>query len=286
MSFDIIAQTLLAGLNLACFYLLMSLGLVIMFSICGIVNLAHGVFYMLGAYGVFYLLKGAGLNFFFSTAFVMLAIGLTGILFERFIFRTIGGEFTSTIVITIGFMIALESIGYLVFGTEARGLAAPIAGFFRLSGTKVAYYRLAIFPLTAFLVLCVYGILQKTKLGLAMRASEEDRIVAELQGINPNRVNAFVFFIGFALSAAAGCLMAPVYALSPSMGTQPLTKAFMVIILGGMGSLPGLLVGSTVLGLMDAFLAMTLGTQIAYVIAWVMVITILIFRPRGIFAGD
>jgi len=102
----------------------------------------------------------------------------------------------------------------------------------------------------------------------AMRATEEDKMAAALQGINPNRVNSIVFFLGFALAAAAGVLMAPIYSVSPSMGAMPLLKAFMVIILGGMGSVHGAAVGALIIGLLDAFLSVSIGIDLAYLVGW------------------
>jgi branched-chain amino acid transport system permease protein len=276
---------LIIGLNLSCFYLLIALGLTLMFGICGIVNMAHGAFYMAGAFGAFYLSVGAGINFFWSLAIVMVGIGLIGILLERGIFRTIEWEFAPTIVVTIGFSMLLEGLGYYFVGTRPRGLSLPVTGRVQLYGINLNIYRLVIFPITIFLAGGLYYFIQKTRFGLAMRATEEDRVAAALQGINANQVNTYVFFFGFALVAAAGSLMAPVYALTPSMGTMPLVKTFMVIVLGGMGSIPGAIVGSLIIGVLDAFLSFTVGTEFCYIVTWLIVIGILIFKPKGLFGA-
>jgi len=285
MTFELFLMILIIGLNLACFYLLIALGLTLMFGICGIVNMAHGVFYMASAFGLFYFCTDAGLNFFVSLIIVMSALGLAGLLMEKFIFRPTGWDFAPTIVTTIGFLILFEGIGYLVTGPRPRGMAAPITGSVAVFSLNISYYRLVVFPVTVLITGALYYLIQRTNLGLAMRATEEDKIATALMGINPNRVNSLVFFISFVLVAVAGSLMAPVYALSPSMGTLPLLKAFMVIILGGMGSVPGAIVGSIVVGLLDAFLSVTVGTELSYIIAWLIVITILIFRPKGLFGA-
>jgi len=283
MSGELFASTLVVGLNLACFYMLIALGLTLMFGICGIVNMSHGVFYMLGAFGVFYMVTSLGhLNFFLALVLVMVIIGIIGLIMEKGILRTINWEFAPTIVITIGFAILLESVGYLVFGTIARGVPSPIEGVADIFGVRISYYRLAILPITLSLAGGLYYLIYRTRLGLAMRATEEDKMAAALQGINPNRVNSIVFFLGFALAAAAGVLMAPIYSVSPSMGAMPLLKAFMVIILGGMGSVHGAAVGALIIGLLDAFLSVTIGIDLAYLVGWGAIIVILIFKPRGL----
>lgn len=278
-------QNAIVGLNLAAFYSLMALGLNLMFGILRIVNMAHGAIYMLGAYGAFYLCTKLGVNFFLSMLIAMAALGLAGVIFERIFYRPVGGGFAPVIVLTIALLLILESVADLGFGVLAKGLPAPITGSSTIFGISISNYRLAVVPITAVLVLGLYYLIYKTKIGIAMRAVEEDRVAAQLQGVNVNRINALVFFLGFALAAAAGALIAPIYAISPDMGGLPLLKAFMVIIIGGMGSVLGAILGSIVIGLADSLLAATLGIELAYIIAWVLVILILIFKPGG-FLGE
>lgn len=275
-------QNAIIGLNLAAFYSLMALGLTIMFGILRIVNLAHGAIYMLGAYGTFYFSTRLGLNFYFAMLTTMISLGLVGIVTERVFFRMVGGRFTAIIVLTMALTLILESIVDLGFGTVARGIAAPVVGSSVVFGMNISNYRLALIPITTFLVLALYYLVYRTNIGIAMRAVEENSVVAKLQGINVDRINALVFLIGFALAAAAGALMAPIYALSSDMGGLPLLKAFMVIIIGGMGSMLGAILGSIVIGLADSLLAATIGMELAYIIAWVLVILLLILKPTGL----
>ena len=278
-------QNAIVGLNLAAFYCLVALGLTLMFGILGIVNMAHGVIYMLGAYSAYYLCIELGLNFYLAMPILMVALGLAGILTERVFYRPVGGRFAPFIVLTIALLLIIENAANLGFGVLAKGLPAPISGFLTIFGIRIATYRLAVVPIAAILVLGLYYLIYKTKIGLAMRVVEEDRVVAQLQGINVDHLNALVFFLGFALAAAAGALIAPIYALSPDMGGAPLLKAFMVIIIGGMGSVPGAILGSIVIGLADSFLAATIGSELAYLVTWVLVILVLIFKPGG-FLGE
>ena len=118
-----------------------------------------------------------------------------------------------------------------------------------------------------------------------MRAVEEDKIAASLQGINVNRINAFVFFLGAALAAAAGAFVAPLYSIEPTMGTLPMTKAFIVIVIGGMGSIPGAIISGFLIGIIDSVLSLTIGTELTYITVWLLVIIFLNVRPRGLFGA-
>jgi branched-chain amino acid transport system permease protein len=283
MSIDLLGQGLLVGINMAAFYALLSLGLALIFGILGVVNLAHGVLFMLGALGMFYIHNRLGLNFYFAILITIVILGLIGLLVEKILYRPINGEFAPFIAITLGITMILESLGYLVFGTLAKGVPAPIAGVSSFLGVKIANYRLASTIFTALLIACLYYLVHRTRLGRRVRAVEEDRVAAALQGINVHRINALVFCISVALAGAAGCVTAPLFGILPSMGSMPLLKAFMVIVLGGMGSMTGTILGAILIGIVDTFLGLTLGADIAYILTWVMIIFVLIFRPRGLF---
>ena len=278
-------QNVIIGLNMAAFYVLMALGLNLMFGISGIINMVHGVVYMLGAYGVFYLCQSMGLNFFLALLVMMASLGLVGMVVEKVFFRMIEGSFAPYVVLTLALMVLVESLAYLGFGVSARGVAAPIGGSSAIFGMSISNYRLAIIPITGVFVLGLYYLIYKTKVGTAIRVIEENKVAGELQGINVDRINALVFFLGFSLAAAAGGLISPIYALTPSMGGWPLFKAFLVIIIGGLGSVVGAVLGSLVVGLMDSLIAATLGIELAFIIEQVLVIILLIFRPKG-FLGE
>jgi branched-chain amino acid transport system permease protein len=274
-------QNVIIGLNMAAFYVLMALGLNLMFGISGIINMVHGVVYMLGAYGVFYICQSMGLNFFLAMLVMMASLGLVGMVVEKVFFRMIGGSFAPYVVLTLALMVLVESLAYLGFGVSARGVPAPIGGSSVIFGVSISNYRLAVIPITGVFVLGLYYLIYKTKVGTAIRVIEENRVAGELQGINVDRINALVFFLGFSLAAAAGALISPIYALTPSMGGWPLFKAFLVIIIGGLGSVMGAVLGSLVVGLMDSLIAATLGIELAFIIEQVLVIILLIFRPKG-----
>jgi branched-chain amino acid transport system permease protein len=253
-----------------------------MFGILGIINIAHGVLYMVGAVGVYYLYNVLGLNFYLAMLATIATTGVAGFLMERGFYRPLRGQFAPVIVLTVGLAIVLESTGYLTLGTQAKGVEHPIVGSATILGLQIANYRLVTIAIAAVLVGFMYYLINRTTIGRRMRAVEEDKIAAALQGINANRINALVFALGIGLAGAAGALIAPLYSIQPSMGSLPLAKAFMVIVLGGMGSVPGAILGAIVIGLADSLLGMTLGPEPAYIITWIVIIIILVIRPRGL----
>lgn len=282
MTSSLFVHSVLVGMNLAAVYALMALGLTLMFGILRIVNLAHGVLYMLGAFSIFYIYDALGLNFYLAMLATIVVLGLFGLLMERTLYRPVGGEFAPVIAITLGLMILFESGGYLVFGYQPKGTMAPVAGVSNILGVGMANYRLVVIIITVILVTGLYYLIHRTKIGRSMRAVEEDKLAAMLQGVNADRTNAIVFAMGVGLAAAAGAMIAPIYAITPPMGSLPLLKAFMVIVLGGMGSVPGAILGAIVIGLADSLLAVTVGIELAYIFAWVLIIIILVVRPRGL----
>lgn len=282
MSIDLFSQTLLAGVNLGAFYVLIALGFTMMYGIMGVLNMAHGTIYMIGAMLTFYIYSLAGINFFIALPLAAITTGLFGVLVERVLIRPSGGELLQVWLITVALWIGLQGVAYLVFGIVARGVSAPITGTTNILGLGISNYRLLVIGVAAVLVGAVYYLIHRTKMGLAMRAVEEDKTAATIQGVNLNILNGFVFLVGFALAGAAGVLMAPVYAISPDIGLTPLLKAFMIVALGGMGSVPGAIVGGMLLGLADSFLGVQYGMTMAYILTWILIIIVLIFRPKGL----
>ena len=282
MTSTLFLQALVVGLNLGAFYCLLALGMTLMYGIMGVLNMAHGAVYMIGAVLAFFLYSQAGLNFYLTLVLVTMTVGLFGAVVERILIRPSGAALGQVFVITVGLWLALQGFAYLGFGIVPRGVEAPVSGSVTILGTGISNYRILVIVAGAILVAIVYYMIHRTKLGLAMRAVEEDKVAAAIQGVNLNSLHAIVFAIGFGLAGAAGVLMAPAYSISPSIGFQPLVKAFMVIALGGLGSIPGAILGSLLLGLADSFLGVFFGSSMAYIFIWIMIIFILIFRPKGL----
>ena len=283
MTASLLVQSAVIGLSIGSIYILMALGLTLMFGMMHIINFAHGAIYMLGAFVIYYVFFQGGAPYFAAFLVAMLLLGVFGYLVERGIYRPIKGGIEPTLVALLAVSTFLEAAGYPVFGQLDKHVPAVFEGTRNVLGVMLSNERLMIIPIAAALVAGLYLFIKKTKIGSAMRAIEQDKEAAALQGVNVNVVNGLAFAIGFALAAAAGALIAPIFKLDPMMGDQPLLKAFIIIILGGLGSIPGAILGGLMLGLIDSTLATALGAEPAFLLSFVFIILLLLFRPAGLF---
>jgi branched-chain amino acid transport system permease protein len=283
MSSALLGQSAVIGLSIGSIYILMALGLTLMFGMMHIINFAHGAIYMLGAFTIYYVFFQGGVPYFVAFVLAMILLGAFGYLVERSIYRPIKGGIEPTLVALLAVTTLLQAAGYPVFGSLDKHVPPVFPGTRSVLGVTISVERLVIIPIAAVLVVSLYLFINKTRLGAAMRAIEQDREAAALQGVNVNMVNGLAFAVGFALAAAAGALMAPIFKLDPMMGEQPLLKAFIIIILGGLGSIPGAILGGLILGLIDSIVATALGAEPAFLLSFVFIILVLLFRPTGLF---
>ena len=279
----LLVQSTVIGLSIGSIYILMALGLTLMFGMMHIINFAHGAIYMLGAFVIYYAFFQWGTPYFFAFLLAMVLLGAFGFLVERCIYRPIKGGIEPTLVALLALTTFLQAAGYPVFGPLDKHVPPVFAGTRNILGVMVSVERLMVIPIALVLVVGLYLFINKTKMGGAMRAIEQDKEAAALQGVNVHVVNALAFAIGFALAAASGALMAPIFKLDPMMGDQPLLKAFIIIILGGLGSIPGAILGGLMLGLIDSVVATAFGAEPAFLLSFVFIILLLLFRPTGLF---
>ena len=283
MTPDLLIQSTIIGLSIGSIYILMALGLTLMFGMMHIINFAHGAIYMLGAFAIYYIFSQWGAPYFAAFVLAMLLLGTFGYLVERSIYRPVKGGIEPTLVALLALTTFLQAAGYPVFGQLDKHVPPVFQGTRNILGVMISVERLMIIPMAGALVVGLYLFINKTKMGAAMRAIEQDKEAAALQGVNVHVVNGLAFAIGFALAAASGALMAPIFKLDPMMGEQPLLKAFIIIILGGLGSIPGAILGGLMLGLIDSIVATALGAEPAFLLSFVFIILVLLFKPTGLF---
>src|SRR3989475_2027337 len=283
MTPDLLIQSTIIGLSIGSIYILMALGLTLMFGMMHIINFAHGAIYMLGAFAIYYIFSQWGARYFAAFVLAMLLLGTVGYLVERSIYRPVKGGIEPTLVALLALTTFLQAAGYPVFGQLDKHVPPVFQGTRNVLGVMISVERLMIIPMAGALVVGLYLFINKTKMGAAMRAIEQDKEAAALQGVNVHVVNGLAFAIGFALAAASGALMAPIFKLDPMMGEQPLLKAFIIIILGGLGSIPGAILGGLMLGLIDSIVATALGAEPAFLLSFVFIILLLLFKPTGLF---
>jgi len=275
------------GLVQSCIYMTMAFGMVLVFSILGILNWAHGQFYMLGAFVVYYAITAAGIPFPVSLLVSGVVIGGLGMLVEKFIIERLtapGYGMLYVTVATLALIFFFEGAAGMAFGLMDKGLATVLPGVLDLDLFSVSYQKIAVIIFTLVVMISMYVVLNRTKVGLAIRAAAQEPVAASLYGISVGRVSSIVMGIGCGLAAMAGGIMAPVYATNPFMGRIPMIMSLLAIIIGGLGSLTGAIVGGIILGFLNSVIAYKI-SYFSEVALFVLVILILLIRPQGLFGA-
>jgi branched-chain amino acid transport system permease protein len=279
-------QAIANGLALGWLYVLMALGLTLILSIMGILQLAHGEVYMIGAYVTYYCCVSFGVNLYVAMFISMVVMAVFGILMEKFLFRPVQTQILPPIVISLGLTLILMSSAVVGFGLYERSIPRLAQGSFVFLGSAVPKDRIIAVGFAVALLLLLYLFLKKSRYGQAMVASAQSQEGALLRGINPNLMSSMAMAIGCALAAAAGTLAGSILMLTPSMGTFPLLKGLVIIVLGGMGSLLGAAIGGIFLGLIDGVVPVAFEPAVASLAPLIIVILILLVRPQGLFGHE
>ena len=282
MPIELLIQALLNGFGLAVVYILVALGLTLIFSILEVINFAHGEFYMLGGFAAYYLSAVGGLNYVATLVLAMLLVGLAGVVAERLVFRHLRGKTLNAFIVSLGLLWVLQATAQLSFGVLDKSVPSAVSGIVRLGGVIVSRERMFVILTAVALIVGLYLFLKFTRTGQAMRAVAQDAEAAALQGVNIELTSALGFGIGCALAGAAGALLAPIFAVSPTMGALPVVKAFIIIIVGGMGSLPGAVLGGLLLSAVEGVGTLFMSSAAVNILGFLMVIAILLLRPRGL----
>jgi branched-chain amino acid transport system permease protein len=282
MSTAALAQSLLNGLALAGIYILIALGLTLVLSIMGIVQISHGEIYMIGAYSTYYMIAGLGFHFLLAVIIATLFVGGLGIALERFCFRPFRGMPDRAFTVSIALILILQNVVLCIAGGNPRTYFSPFTGVLRVLGIAIAWKRLVIVLVGLGLLVALFLFIRFTKPGQAMLAISQEREGAALQGMNIDRISAVAMFLGCGLAAIAGALIGSLFSISPTMGSFALMKGIAVIILGGLGSISGAVVGGLILGLIDGVLPAYTTTHVAGLVGFAAIIMILLFRPQGI----
>jgi branched-chain amino acid transport system permease protein len=283
---EMIWQGISNGLMMGWIYVLVALGLTIVFSIMRIVQFAHGEIYMLGAYCTYYMSVVFGMNVFVALVISAVAVGLAGIFLEKYLFRRFRGQIEPSMIIAIGLILLLQTAATIGFGTEQKKVPNVIPGVLNLWGIRIAWDRVLAVLLGVALTISLFQFIHRTKVGQAMVAISQDPDGAALQGINVNRISSLSMAMGCALAAVAGGLMGAIFQVEPFMGGIAMSKGIAVIILGGLGSIWGAVIGGLVIGLIDGLIPLVASTTVATIIGFVIIILILIIKPQGLLGHE
>jgi branched-chain amino acid transport system permease protein len=264
---------------------LVASGLTLIFGIMGVINLAHGSFYMLGAYLAFSLTQYTG-NLFLALLLGLPIAVLFGLLLEKlFIARLYKRDHLQQVLLTYGLILVIEEVRSLIWGNDVHGVPVPALFDWSLPLTDtLSYqaYRLVISGVCLVVAGLMYLLVQKTRLGMMIRAGTTNREMAQSLGIDIGLVHGFVFALGVALAALAGMIAAPVASVFPGMGGQILIVSFVVVVIGGIGSIKGALVAALLIGFADTF-GKVLAPQIAGMAVYLLMALVLLLRPSGLF---
>ncbi len=279
----VLAPQLLHGLVWGVMIALIALGLTIVFGLMDVVNFAHGEFYMLGAFFGYSLLVVVD-NFWAAMLLAGLAVGLLGILTEMVMFRPLyGKEPIFHLLLTFGLGMILREVARQIWGGITKRVEVPVPGAIDLLGMVYPSYRLLILGLGILALLVIWYLLHRTTVGATLRAASQDRQMSLALGINVAWVYTITFGAGVALAGLVGVLMSPVYFVYPTMGLDAILRAFIVVIVGGMGSLAGALVASILIGEVEALASLWISPTWAETLVFVVLIVTLIIKPSGLF---
>ena len=273
-----------------CILILVALGLSIVFGLMGIINFAHGIFYMLGAYAGWLTIQLTG-SFWLALVAAPVAVGFIGVLVERGVLKRIYGTKNASfagVLVTYGLAIMIPDLVRMTFGRPGKPFAIPevLSGsLFRLGALDVHNYRVFILLVTAALLLLLWLLLNKTNLGLVIRAGTSDNLMVQLLGINVARTWTTTYALGAALAAFAGVITAPLVAVAPEMGGLVLIECFIVTVVGGMGTFLGVVAGGLLIGQTLALTGM-LYDVLADVVIYLAMALVLLVRPRGLFGQE
>jgi branched-chain amino acid transport system permease protein len=286
MTLDLFLQTVVNATYAASYMALIAVGLVLIFGVMGVINFAHGELYMAGAYTVVALYAGSGIPFFLAVAAGLVFVGLLGLLMEYALFRPLRDNPLGGLIASIGFLLILQTAAVLGFGVQMEHVPPATQGKIVFPGGVVlTYQRLYVIVATVVLLGALWLFLRRSKFGWALRACAQDREAAALQGMSINNTARLAMFIGAALAGVAGALTAPLVSPTPSMGHSVIITAFIIIIVGGIGSLEGAVLAAVLYAFVSTFVTTIYDGTLANIVGLLLMLIVLIVRPTGLFGA-
>jgi branched-chain amino acid transport system permease protein len=266
-------------------YALLAIGFSLIFGVARIVNIAHTAFYMLAAYCFYTLLTRTGLGFLLSGLIAVGGVTLFSVLCYRLVIEPVREHEAAVLIATIALALVFQELMLFTFGGHFLGIPSTLEGAVRFLGVSIPYQRLLILVVAGAMLAGVWFILYRTRLGLAIRATANDLEVANLMGMNVNRVAMATVAISVSLAAVAGVVVAPVYVVDPFMWLAPLVTMLAIVVLGGLGSLKGSLIGALIIGYVEAItvFAVPAGAYLKGAVALLIMVIVLLVRPEGLF---
>ena len=276
---------LVTGLVNGGVYALLAIGFSLIFGVARIVNIAHTAFYMLAAYCFYTLLVKTGLGFLLSGVISVVAVTLFSVVCYRLVIEPVREHEAAVLIATIALALVFQELMLYTFGGHFLGIPSTLEGSMRFLGVSIPYQRLLILVVAGAMLVLVWFLLYRTRLGLAIRATANDLEVANLMGMNVHRVAMATVAISVSLAAVAGVVVAPVFVVDPFMWLAPLVTMLAIVVLGGLGSLKGSLIGALIIGYVEAItvFAVPAGAYLKGAVALLIMVIVLLARPEGLF---
>lgn len=283
---ELLAQTGLNAVYAASYISLIAVGLVLIFGVMGVINFAHGELFMAGAYTVVLLYTDFQIPFFLAVAAGLLFVGCLGLLMERTLFRPLRDNPLGGLVASIGFLLILQALAVMGFGVRMEHIPPVTQHVIEFSDkVRLPLARLYVIVAAVVLLSALWVFLKKTRFGWALRAAAQDPEAAALQGISINQTARIAMFIGAGLAGIAGALTAPLVSVNPHMGHSVIITAFIVIIVGGVGSLEGAVIASVAYAFIHTFVTTFWDGVIADIVGLSLMLLVLIVKPTGLFGS-
>jgi len=266
-------------------YALLAIGFSLIFGVARIVNIAHTAFYMLAAYCFYTLLVKTGLGYLLSGLISVGAVTLLSVVCYRLVIEPVREHEAAVLIATIALALVFQELMLYTFGGHFLGIPSTLEGSVRFLGVSIPYQRLLILVVAGAMLVLVWFVLYHTRLGLAIRATANDLEVANLMGMNVHRVAMATVAISVALAAVAGVVVAPVFVVDPFMWLAPLVTMLAIVVLGGLGSMKGSLIGALIIGYVEAItvFAVPAGAYLKGAVALLIMVIVLLARPEGLF---
>ncbi|MGH2319041.1 branched-chain amino acid ABC transporter permease [Planococcus sp. SE5232] len=282
---DLFLQQVFNGLTLGSVYTLVAIGLTLVFGILHIPNFAHGALYLVGGYVTLMVMSATGVHYFIAIIASIVVVAVLAVLMERLVFHPLrNSPPIHDKIAAIGLVLFFEALVQLVWGTEYLRMLTPFDNNISVAGVSMTSQRILVIAVTVAVVFLLTLFLKKTMMGASILAMAQNREGAFLVGINANKVAMMTFAISGALAAIAASLASPINLVFPAMGHLVILKAFVVVIIGGMGSIPGAIIAGLVLGLTESMGATYISNDYKDMIAFLLLIIIMTVRPKGLFA--
>ncbi len=276
-------QILVYGAVISAIYAMLAVGFTLIFGVARILNLAHGSFYALGAYAAYTFTAVAHLPLWLAFVLAVLFVAAFGMAMERVLVRPLRRSSLAVLLITLAVALMVEQMLLLVFGSEARNVPSMVNATYHFAGVDISSQRLLALVGAILILASLWLFMQHTRLGSAILAISQDAEAAQYMGIPSDRIYSIVMGLSAGIAAAAGVLVAPFQTVIPGMGLLPLVKAFAIVVVGGLGSIPGSIVGALLLGYTETIIAFKISIEWSQIVSVAAVLITLILRPAGIF---